>query len=1386
MDKKITNLAEENKTQELIECLERIPNQELGQMIEQKVIKGRNDTFTLVRAILLGSPPENSSSVERRCHVYKQCISALQKYEVNNKMASELVGLLMLEADTLPGTTLAELAGIYLDNIKSDVTLSTKSLELFPKILSAISAQENIHYAGNHMKGTDYKGRVLNSMCSCRWDPKSVINLAAMFKDVPLSNEELKFVIEKILRMFGELDMSDIPALVYQLLLLCTKGHKKLVLEGIIKFFSEQDSKQKPADEMECSEDVLEMSSDNVESLRMTEGTVILHISLAVKEHQELGREFIKCLKGYQNCGVAKILSPFSLAMTLSLARINRFEDQIYEFLKSSILKSFKDAEKQSTSFWVKEIVPETSLVEEYILQTVKNSTFGWDHVIQGLVQLGFILMDSFGPKAAFGRLDLVPTLLSGPSHEACQLGAKILLKTFKAHEMVRSEILDQIFNRVITKATTPVNHFLGLLGDIVVASPSMLLDNTAKIREMFDYLSMLSPGSAEGLLGAVQPLLKLSMSLKDALMLVLRKAMFARQLESRKIGAGGFLMILKHFRVLGGLRSSQASQPSFSASQVEVDVHHRVNPSSNEALCLEILGNLRRCLSQQADVRLLLYQGLTDVLDRNTQLREPILSMLLVQLRQFYEGNTEVLPPIRLEPCIVAQGDQVFLAEPLAHLVCCIQQCLVKSAEILRKSCSGNDNESIADEEEEEEGEECEVQKELEGMMNSVVERMITAEMEDFELDKSADYSLANSVGIRNNIFAILVLGTYESLMEYTFLSGKLNESRTRQLLQLFENYKKLSDVLRERASAAAGKKGKTAVKPPQSLLSLKVVTAMLDVMLSKDRHRDDVRESLRMKDEFLKYLLTVTFQKLGQIQDRGQCEGLEGKSKPRIFEHLCHIARLLLGYYVENQKLEGEQRVREKQLLTLTLESLATTFSIATQQFAKDLKMFLDGLEVEGCEKAQTLDAEIYFHVKFIQRLVMDMFSADEDHQCLKAVGLLLSVIVQLSKTLGPEFTDCDQILAWFYKLAQEQTIDDLSLVKSLLSSLMLLGQKWQGAVVILRDLAQDIHCQIGDIDSEIELDSPTNFAIVTARSAAPTVLQLVLAQCERELDDTDWVITRGKADHAATCGDLTGDASQLTQREGNEKSICMRLGMLVNTFHELVQTALPQGPCSEQLMKVLIRVYGSLASLVKYYLWMYGQSSGHMSARFEKLVKLSGTNLTQHCYAFITYIQTVENEKVQQAAPDKGKKKKDDKKGTGNAQKASVMKQTRTIPNLIYAIEQYERYLIQLTKKSKVNLMEHMKHSTSRDFRINANILAQADDSSGNEVSSEDDANQTGADNTQNNEEPETTVVSDQSDSDQENNQSAANVSTTTQEPVKKKSKLGGRGKVGKTKT
>lgn len=43
------------------------------------------------------------------------------------------------------------------------------------------------------------------------------------FRDVPLSPEELQFLVEKVVRMFTKLDLQEIPPLVYQLLLLSAK-----------------------------------------------------------------------------------------------------------------------------------------------------------------------------------------------------------------------------------------------------------------------------------------------------------------------------------------------------------------------------------------------------------------------------------------------------------------------------------------------------------------------------------------------------------------------------------------------------------------------------------------------------------------------------------------------------------------------------------------------------------------------------------------------------------------------------------------------------------------------------------------------------------------------------------------------------------------------------------------------------------------------------------------------------------------------------------------------------------------------------------------------------------------------------------------------------------
>lgn len=47
--------------------------------------------------------------------------------------------------------------------------------------------------------------------------------------------------------------------------------------------------------------------------------------------------------------------------------------------------------------------------------------------------------------------------------------------------------------------------------------------------------------------------------------------------------------------------------------------------------------------------------------------------------------------------------------------------------------------------------------------------------------------------------------------------------------------------------------------------------------------------------------------------------------------------------------------------------------------------------------------------------------------------------------------------------------------------------------------------------------------------------------------------------------------------------------------------------------------------------------------------------------------------------------------------------IKRENRCIPDLIFQIEDYEKYLILLSKASKINLLKHAKRSTIRDFKI-----------------------------------------------------------------------------------
>ncbi|KAM5179289.1 Fanconi anemia group I protein [Callospermophilus lateralis] len=1292
MDQKILCLAAEKTADKLQKFLQTLKDDDLTNLLQNQAVKG-NAPGALLRAIFKGSPCSEEGGALRRRKVYTCCIQLVESGDLQKEVASEIIGLLMLEAYHFPGLLLIELANEFIGAIKEGSLVNGKSLELLPIILTALATKkENLSYGKGELSGEECKKQLINTLCSGRWDQQYVIQLTSMFKDVPLTAEEVEFVVGKVLKMFSKLNLQEIPPLVYQLLVLSSKGSRKSILDGIITFFSELD---KQHNEEQSGDELLDLVTVPSGELRHVEGTIILHIVFAIKLDCELGRELLKHVKAGQQ-GDSNNLCPFSIALLLSVTRIQRFEEQVFDLLKTSIVKSFKDLQLLQGSKFLQNLVPHRSCVSTMILEVVKNSVHSWDHITQGLVELGFILMDLYGPKKILDgkTVETSSSLSKMPNQCTCKLGANILLETFKIHEMIRQEILEQVLNRVVTRASSPISHFLDLLSNIITYAPLVLQSCSSKVTETFDFLSFLPLQTVQGLLKAVQPLLKVSMSMRDSLILVLRKAMFASQLDARKSAVAGFLLLLKNFKVLGSLSSSQCSQ-SIGVSQVHVDIHSRYNSVANETFCLEIMDSLRRCLGQQADVRLMLYEGFYDVLRRNSQLANSIMQTLLSQLKQFYESKPDVLPPLKLEACILTQGDQISLQEPLDYLLCCIQHCLAwYKSRVVSLQQQG-------DEEEEEEG----FYQELDDILESITNRMIKSELEDFELDKSADFSQSTGIGIKNNISAFLVMGVCEVLIEYNFCISNFSKNKFEEVLSLFMCYKKLSDILSEKAGKG---KAKMTNKTNDSFLSMKFVSDLLTALFrdSTQSHEESL-SVLRSNNEFMRYAVTVALQKVQQLKETGHVSGPDGQNLDKIFQNLCDITRVLLWRYtsIPTSVEESAKKEKGKSISLLCLEGLQKIFSVVQQFYQPKIQQFLRALDVTDQEGDEGEDANVSvtqraaFQIRQFQRSLLNLLSSEEEDLNSKEALLLVSVLSNLSKLLEPSSPQFVQMLSWTSKICKENSREDASFCKSLMNLLFSLHVLYKSPVTLLRDLSQDIHGQLGDIDQDVEVEKTNHFAMVNLKTAAPTVCLLVLSQAEKVLEEVDWLITKLKGQVSQETLSVTSQATP--QNNPAEKAIIIQLGTLLTFFHELVQTALPSGSCVDTLLKDLCKMYTILTALVRYYLQVC-RSSGGIPKNMEKLVKLSGSHLTPLCYSFISYVQNKKGNNLKYT----GEKKKE-KTAVATAM-ARVLRETKPIPNLIFAIEQYEKFLIHLSKKSKVNLMQHMKLSTSRDFKIKGNIL------------------------------------------------------------------------------
>ncbi|KAJ1898947.1 hypothetical protein LPJ66_002428, partial [Kickxella alabastrina] len=726
---------------------------------------------------------------------------------------------------------------------------------LLPMLLDALGAVGSVEIVGSEIgrgveaggsitrTGAELKAYWVECACAYRWAPQASVAVSAVLREIALGPGLAEMVAARMLRQLHVVGLAELPPMVAQLLLFARGGGRQQILGGIFALFDALDARESAG---------AAADSGRWRALGDAEGAAMLHFTYSVKQDFELGDALVAHARAGIEAGSA--LAPFACACLLALARIHRFADTVTALLRTHFVRSIHDTLALQATPWAATHLRKNGAAggraHERLLGAVvaRSAAYGWDQATQALVHVSLATIDHTAAAVRRGTY----------SARACAVARRVcvgaLRASFAAHAFVRGEIIGQVLARAAAASAEPLAQAHGHAG-LVGLLRAVTADDLDAVRpfggRLVDALDA-TPEAVEQLLAAAAPLVLEDASVRGALVLVLRKALFAHSLSARRAALAGLFALARSIAVaLSDCRGAQ-----------------RRGEALVSAL-LEVLALVRRCLTQQPEVRALAYERLALLLDQPSARSCAVLLAALgdvfrCEFAKHYCADRAEPAPVRIGLCVSPGSHRVVM--PMALFLGCFAK-LVRARAALD---AGNAAEAAAAAE-----------------MADVCARFARAQLEDFGLDAAGDYTLSSGSGLRNHSTCVLVIGCLDACMEHALMHGvaasasSSSSSNTHAgcallddptlAMALFAKLARFSDILSARC---LDDRNRRVIGSPQelSLMSLHSAVSVLRLLLPDAAHAAKARASGGLalwsaNHQFVRHLLEVA---LARVQRR------------------------------------------------------------------------------------------------------------------------------------------------------------------------------------------------------------------------------------------------------------------------------------------------------------------------------------------------------------------------------------------------------------------------------------------------------------------------------------------------------------------------------------
>ncbi|KAK8947102.1 hypothetical protein KSP39_PZI006391 [Platanthera zijinensis] len=1217
-----------------------------------------------------------------------------------------------LDASNIP--SLLDLLSSHL----SDITNAdeAQALDLLPHLLGLAPAD------------ADVINTFLEKLFSIEWSKALLVKMCSLIRDCPpITRVRVSDFLHKIFAGMTDVDIQDLPSLVFQLLLLASKGissvARKQLITDLLRFFGEP---------MKGSAAVV----------RQVEGTVLMHVNFAVKQDPSLGSVVISVVRS--DLGT---FNHFAAAILLSVARIRRFNDSSIGALKSVVVGSYQDLKLARDCKWLPDITKEELLrsakrIEKALVRSINESSCGREHVVPSILQFGFILLESVDGKNCEAN-NTSDGLMS------CEeLGIQTLKTLFEVHEMARNQVFEQCKFRILSLKHHQSSPVIKLLGHLVQNYPYPMLEFVARLKELLDYFTFMHDNTAVSLINAILPLIKFSKELQDYIILVIRKALFRREDNVRTAAASTImdLIIAENRSKRNDLNSLQDSSSQASCSQ-KAGIYFR----TEGCLFQELNGLLKRCLAQQVTVKEIVYKGLTRLVMSDPAISQPVFDFLWPHFLQFYSQDAKY--PLRMDVCLVMENGKVSQFEPLDQLLSSVSWLL------LLHQHGRSDHQSdyslpcfgfnISQDNEAQAGRLSSGELFLNAL--SDIRKSLSKWIFEVCFKQSEDSTSHSFQGEKSGIYGCLLLGILEVFinmavteLEKTPHEGEVDlQKEIMWLVDSYDHVEKESGLNKAGSSIGKGSSNtitqhkvdrdlKDSPRISQSkmipvrgsllatssilkLLNLAVNSYNASCVMSKStlNHTQSslpkktvqcskmVSFSLKVCCHHLKFMISTS----GGSNDDPYKAIIYGDPKQLALPIMQLVWLLKSG--VKEESLTKKTDVKGKNIseskadeLHLALLCLNEVFKISpSKAYLSELIEVLDTLEAAKFNLGNTVentDGTIDEQAvmvgdpygrrfqAFLNRRVKPLYSELADLSLFQEAVVVSELFLIIWRTMPFEQRKIHGM--WMMNACKNRKIVNPKLAQNMISLALHLMPS-PGDLTASQDIASELLQVIGSEEKDpVDISRTYPFVNSLTKGAVAAALFHVIESC---LVDLDWSVSKLKSVSVFKHEfDQPTRNHQIPERLPGvifEEAVHSRSEALVSVLSFFADMNLKDSQ-AEQFLKIAAKFYKILSRMTKIGIAPKGCKQLLPGLKFQRLAEVACRKLTCKLYNFVALVQRNQQENISS-------------RGTIN----KIKRENRCIPDLIFHIEDYERYLIQLSKLTKVNLLRNAKRSTVRDFKI-----------------------------------------------------------------------------------